>query len=226
MSETVKEMFGRIAPTYDLANRVLSARRDVAWRRAALRLLKAPPGDVLDLACGTFDLSLEAIASGHALRVHGCDFSLPMLKAGTAKRSATAISAAAGDALHLPYASGAFDAAMVAYGWRNFGDPAGSLAELARVLKPRGEILILEFFRPVRLWPKVFYGTFGRVMMPLVGGLVSGDRAAYTYLNASITTFVSIDEAEALLRSAGFGQLRRHACFGGVSHALAATKEA
>jgi demethylmenaquinone methyltransferase/2-methoxy-6-polyprenyl-1,4-benzoquinol methylase len=226
MSETVKQMFGRIAPTYDLANRVLSARRDVAWRRNALDLLQGAPGDCLDLACGTFDFALEALARQRARRIHGCDFSLPMLQAGAAKRAGRPLSATTGDALRLPYASGAFDTAMVAYGWRNFGDPAAALTELARVLRPGGELLILEFFRPVRLWPRLFYGTFGRVMMPLVGGLVSGDRAAYSYLNKSISSFLSIDEAEALLGAAGFSGMRRLACFGGVSHALAGTKGA
>jgi demethylmenaquinone methyltransferase/2-methoxy-6-polyprenyl-1,4-benzoquinol methylase len=226
MSETVKQMFGRIAPTYDLANRVLSARRDVAWRRQALELLHGSPGECLDLACGTFDLSLEALVRGKAKRIHGCDFSLPMLQAGAAKRAGQELSATTGDALHLPFASAAFDTAMVAYGWRNFGDPVASLAELGRVLRPGGELLILEFFRPVRWWPRLFYGTFGRIVMPLVGGMVSGDREAYSYLNKSIANFLSIDEAEAALRTGGFGDLRRHACFGGVSHALAATKAA
>jgi demethylmenaquinone methyltransferase/2-methoxy-6-polyprenyl-1,4-benzoquinol methylase len=224
MSETVKQMFGRIAPTYDLANRVLSARRDVAWRRRALKLIEGDPADVLDLACGTFDLALEALARGKARRVHGCDFSLPMLRAGTAKRAGVPISAATGDALRLPYASGSFDAAMVAYGWRNFGDAAASLAELARVLRPGGQLLILDFFRPVRLWPKLFYATFGRVIFPVVGGMVSGDSAAYRYLNDSIAAFVSVDEAEALFAQAGFARVRRRSCVGGVSHALAGTR--
>jgi demethylmenaquinone methyltransferase/2-methoxy-6-polyprenyl-1,4-benzoquinol methylase len=224
MSETVKAMFGRIAPTYDLANRVLSARRDVAWRRKALKLIAGEPGDVLDLACGTFDLALEAIARGKAKRVHGCDFSLPMLRAGTAKRAGAAVSATTGDALRLPYASGAFDAAMVAYGWRNFGDPAASLAELARVLRPGGQLLVLEFFRPVNLWPKLFYGTFGRVVFPVVGGMVSGDSAAYRYLNDSIARFVSIGEAEALFARTGFTRVEKRSCFGGVSHAVVGTK--
>jgi demethylmenaquinone methyltransferase/2-methoxy-6-polyprenyl-1,4-benzoquinol methylase len=219
-SQTVKAMFGRIAPTYDLANTVLSARRDAAWRRRALGLFEGRSAEVLDLACGTFDLSREALRRGVAGRVHGCDFCVPMLQAGQAKRQGLAITACAGDALHLPFADRTFDAAMVAYGWRNFGDPAAALAELARVLVPGGQLMILEFFRPVRWWPRLFYGTFGRVMLPLVGGMVSGDREAYSYLNASIAGFVAIDEAEALFTAAGFGSLKRRACFGGVSHAL------
>src|SRR4051812_11943362 len=129
MSEAVKDMFGRIAPKYDLANRVLSARRDVAWRRTALAMLEGSPADVLDLACGTFDLSLKALERGKAARVHGCVFSRRMLVAGGAKRAGRQVTAAVGDALRLPYADASFDAAMVAYGWRNFGDPALALVE-------------------------------------------------------------------------------------------------
>ncbi len=223
-SEAVKDMFGRIAPKYDLANRVLSARRDVAWRRTALAMLEGSPNDVLDLACGTFDLALEALARGKAARVHGCDFSRPMLVAGAGKRTGAPISAAVGDALRLPYADASFDAAMVAYGWRNFGDPARSLAELSRVLKPGGQLLILEFFRPTRLWPRFFYATFGRFVFPAIGGLIAGDSAAYRYLDHSIRRFVSIDEAERLLADAGFPAPRRATFFGGVSHALVAAK--
>ena len=221
-SEAVKSMFGRIAPKYDLLNRVLSARRDVGWRRKALSLWSGTPADVLDLACGTFDLGLEAIQQGKATRVHGCDFCQPMLVAGAAKRAGAPVSAAVGDALHLPYADAAFDGAMVAYGWRNFGDPAAAAVELRRVLRPGGQLLILEFFKPERLWPKVFYGTFGRVVFPTVGGVLAGDASAYTYLNQSIKRFLSIAQADQTLRAAGFTNTRWVSFFGGVSHGVAA----
>lgn len=224
MTEAVKALFGRIAPRYDLLNRVLSARRDVAWRRAALDLIEVPPGEVLDLACGTFDLGLEALARGKARRIHGSDFCQPMLVAGAAKRSGRPVSASVGDAMHLPFADGAFDCAMVAYGWRNFPDPAASLAELHRVLRPGGELLILEFFRPERLWPRVFYGTFGKIVFPLVGGMLAGDASAYRYLNDSIARFVSVAEAGDLLARQGFTAQRWLSFFGGVSHAVVARK--
>ena len=218
----VKSMFGRIAPKYDLLNRVLSARRDVAWRRKALSLWQGTPGDVLDLACGTFDLGLEALAQGKAKRVHGCDFCQPMLVAGAAKRSGQPVSAAVGDALHLPYADGSFDGAMVAYGWRNFGDPAASARELRRVLRPGGQLLILEFFKPVGWWPKTFYGSFGRVVFPTVGGVLAGDASAYRYLNDSIKRFLATDEADRVLLAAGFRNTRWVSFFGGVSHGVVA----
>ena len=218
----VQGMFGRIAHRYDLLNRVLSARRDVAWRRAALNMWSGTPEDVLDLACGTFDLGLEAVALGKSRRVHGCDFCQPMLVAGAAKRAGRPVTASVGDALRLPYADGAFDGAMAAYGWRNFGDPLASAQELRRVLRPGGQVLIVEFLRPTHWWPKTFYATFGAAVFPAVGGLLAGDATAYRYLNDSIKRFVSLPEAVQILERAGFTDVRSLSFFGGVSHALAA----
>ncbi len=220
-SKDVQAMFGRIAGRYDLLNRVLSARLDLRWRRIAVNLLPEGRGEALDLACGTFDLGLAALRQGRAARIHGCDFSVPMLAAGTAKRRGLALSAAAGDALRLPYADAAFDVAMVAYGWRNFGDPLASARELRRVLRPGGHLLILEFFRPVRWFPKAFYATFGRGVFPLAGSLLAGDRTAYRYLHDSVQGFVSTSEAERHLLTAGFAAPRWQAFSGGVSHAVA-----
>lgn len=224
MSEPVKALFGRIATRYDLLNRVLSARRDVAWRRAALDLVDARPGIALDLACGTFDLGLEALARGKALAVHGSDFCQPMLVAGAAKRAGRPVSASVGDAARLPFADGAFDLAMVAYGWRNFPDAAQSLRELKRVLRPGGQLLVLEFYRPERWWPRFFYGTFGRYVFPAVGGLLAGDASAYRYLNDSIARFLSVAEADDLLVREGFPMRRWLPFFGGVSHAVVAER--
>jgi demethylmenaquinone methyltransferase / 2-methoxy-6-polyprenyl-1,4-benzoquinol methylase len=220
-SKQVQAMFGRIAGRYDLLNRVLSARLDLRWRRIALGLLPEGDGEALDLACGTFDLGLMALSQQRAARVHGCDFCVPMLSAGAGKRQGRPLSAAAGDALRLPYADAAFDVAMVAYGWRNFGDPLASARELRRVLRPGGHLLILEFFRPVRWWPKTFYATFGRGVFPIAGAVLAGDRSAYRYLHDSVQGFVSTAEADVHLREAGFGDARWRAFSGGVSHAVA-----
>jgi demethylmenaquinone methyltransferase/2-methoxy-6-polyprenyl-1,4-benzoquinol methylase len=222
MSEAVKALFANIAPKYDLLNRVLSARNDVRWRRRILREVAGAPTDVLDLACGTFDLGLEALAQGKAKYVHGCDFCQPMLVAGTDKRKGHPLSASVGDALHLPFADGSFDLAMVAYGWRNFGDPRLALRELARVLRPGGQLLILEFFRPTSWWPKTFYGSFGKVVFPLVGGTLTGNAGAYRYLNDSIARFLSREEADDAIAEAGFTSQRWVSFFGGVSHGVVA----
>lgn len=225
MSDAVRSMFARIAGRYDLLNRVLSLGIDVRWRRTALALLRDDGHNrALDLACGTFDLALAALAAGKAARVDGCDFCAPMLAAGAGKRAGRPVSATVGDALRLPYADGAFDLAMVAYGWRNFGDPATSLAELRRVLRPGGQLLILEFFRPTGWWPRTFYATFGRAIFPAAGALLAGDAAAYRYLGRSIAGFLSASEAESLLARQGFTAQRWAPLSGGISHAMAADR--
>lgn len=222
MSQAVEQMFGQIAHRYDLVNRLLSARRDVAWRRVALSFLPDPPGVVLDLATGTGDLGAEALAYGKARVVHGADFCVPMLRAGDQRRTqAGRFSATAGDALKLPYVDHCFDAAMVAYGWRNFDDLSASLSELKRVLKPGGTLIILEFFRPQSMWTRCFHRLFATVA-PIMGALFAGNRQAYAYLHRSIQGFVSVDEAAALLEQAGYDNLRWRRFFGGVSHVVAA----
>ncbi len=224
MSETVKALFANIAPKYDLLNRVLSARNDVRWRKRILKLVRGAPDDVLDLACGTFDLGLEALQQGKAKRVHGCDFCQPMLVAGAEKRQGHPLSASVGDALHLPFADGSFDLAMVAYGWRNFGDPQAAIHELARVLRPGGQLLILEFFRPTSWWPKMFYGSFGKIVFPVVGGTLAGNASAYRYLNDSIAQFLSQEEATNTITAGGFSEQRWESFFGGISHGVVAQR--
>lgn len=220
MSEAVHGMFAGIADRYDLANRLLSCGRDVAWRKGALRMFEGSPRRVLDLACGTFDLALDALDQGKAGIVHGTDFCQPMMEAGAAKRLGRPITATTGDALHLPYADGAFDAAMVAYGWRNFDDKLAALRELRRVLQPDGQLLVLEFFRPERWWPRLFHASFGRFAIPLMGGVITGERAAYRYLYTSIQDFLTTTEATALFAQAGFAPPRWLSCFGGISHGV------
>jgi demethylmenaquinone methyltransferase/2-methoxy-6-polyprenyl-1,4-benzoquinol methylase len=222
MSDQVKAIFTAVAPRYDLLNRVLSARNDVRWRRQALALVEGPCPDALDLACGTFDLGLEALAQGRALRVHGSDFCAPMLVAGAAKRRGHAITASVGDALQLPFADAAFDLVMIAYGWRNVADPVRALTEVRRVLRPGGQLLILEFFRPQTWFARAFYATFGRFIFPLAGGALAGTADAYRYLNDSIGRFLSPPEAEQALIGVGFTVRAWRSFFGGISHAVVA----
>lgn len=223
MSRAVQEMFGAIAPRYDLMNRLLSAGRDVSWRRVALRMLPQPPGLVLDLATGTGELGAEALAGNYAKRVMGADFCVPMLQAGGRRWRSGHLSPTAADALNLPYADASFDAAMVSYGWRNFDDPARGLQELHRVLKPGGTLIIVEFFRPEWWWPACFHRGFS-VMAPVMGALFAGNGGAYAYLHRSIQGFLSVTEADALLLQEGFAQPRWHSFFGGISHAVAAQR--
>jgi demethylmenaquinone methyltransferase / 2-methoxy-6-polyprenyl-1,4-benzoquinol methylase len=222
VSQAVRDLFDGIAPRYDLVNRVLSARSDVRWRRRALGLIEGSGHRTLDLACGTGDFALAALGSGVAGTVHGCDFSRRMLSVAQGKAAGHALTLCAGDALDLPFADRAFDLVTIAYGWRNLDDPLAGLREMRRVLRPGGQLLILEFFRPCRWWPRVFYATFGRCAFPVVGGVVTGDASAYRYLNDSVRGFLSHDEALGAVAGAGFAALRWRSCFGGISHAVAA----
>jgi len=222
--DQVRGMFGRIAGRYDLLNRLLSARRDVAWRRHALSQLSNPPGLLVDLACGTYDVGLEALTQGLARQVIGLDFCLPMLVAGERKRRGKHLAASAGDCLRLPLADGCARTVTISYGWRNVADQTQAVAEMARILEPGGELLILEFFRPQRWWPRVFYATFGRWIFPAVGGLIAGDTAAYRYLHDSVQRFLRIDEALTVVTAQGFTQARAISYFGGISHAILARK--
>jgi demethylmenaquinone methyltransferase/2-methoxy-6-polyprenyl-1,4-benzoquinol methylase len=224
MSAAVRELFAGIARRYDLLNRVLSAGSDLRWRRQAIDLLDRPGGLVLDLACGTFDLGLDALARGRARRIIAGDFCLPMLQAGRGKICARPLAPLCNDAHHLPLADGCLDAVIMAYGWRNCDDPEAVLREIHRVLRPGGQLLLLEFFRPTRLWPRCFYATFGRLVFPLLGALLAGDAAAYSYLRRSIVGFYSRAEADRVVAATGFDRLRWRCFFGGISHAVHARR--
>ena len=222
MSEAVHDMFARIAKRYDLANRILSAGSDKRWRKHSLKMLNGDDLEILDLASGTFDLSLDALKNGKARYVHGVDFCAPMLHAGTHKRQDKPISACAGDGMLLPFADHSVDVVMMAYGWRNMDDAKVCLMEMKRVLKPGGQVLLLEFFKPTSWWPRFFYGTFGRFIFPIIGGLVSGDSSAYRYLYTSIQRFMTCAEADAVLKDCGFTGMTWKRFFGGISHAVVA----
>ncbi len=204
----VRAMFERIAPRYDSANRVMSVGIDVMWRRKAMKPLLAGLGDsprILDLGAGTLDGARAIVGRKPGATVAAADFAKEMLKVGRAKLAPDdkRIGTHAADGHRLPYTTGAFDAAFSAFCVRNLADLPVALAELRRVVRPGGTVVILEFFRPLtqRLFLDKFYNA--RVL-PLIGWAISGDRDAYRYLPASIERFVSRDAFEGLLRAAGF----------------------
>ena len=206
----VRGMFDRIAGRYDAANRVMSVGIDVLWRRKAMRALLAdlgPTPRLLDLGAGTLDGALEIVRRCPGARVAGADFAREMLKVGVGKLGGqrASIAAHAADGHHLPYRDGAFDGAFSGFCVRNLRDVPRALGELRRVVKPGGPVVILEFFRPART--RLFFDRFynGRVL-PLIGWAVTGDRAAYQYLPASIERFLTRPDFEAALRTAGFAQ--------------------
>jgi len=203
MTARVRTMFDGIAPTYDALNRVLSLGIDQSWRRRAVRALGPVAGRrVVDVCAGTLDLSREAERAG--ARVVASDFAQLMLVRGAGKARAPRVRA---DALRLPFADRAFDGALCGFGLRNLDDPRRGLAEMRRLLRPGARLVVLDFFRPRRAVTCAVQSLYNRRVLPLVGGIVSGDREAYRYLAASIDRFATREEAEALAREVGFARV-------------------
>lgn len=213
--ELVRDMFSRIAPTYDLANRVLSLGVDKVWRRRALAALgDAARGDVLDLCAGTLDLTLAL--TGHARSVTAVDFAAPMLAVGRARlpaRSTTEVTVLVGDAMALDLPDRAFDGGVCGFGLRNVADLPRTLAEVHRVLRPGGVFVVLEFFRPTTALARLFHVGFNRVVLPVVGGLISGDAGAYRYLARSMEAWVDRAEFATLAGQAGLEVVRSRSLF-------------
>lgn len=204
-------MFGAIARSYDLNNRLHSFGRDQAWRRAAVRLADVKPTDrVLDCACGTGDLT-RAFADAGAKAVTGLDFTPEMLDIARSRRlspqesTAENISYVQGDAQNLPFDDESFDIVSIAFGIRNVARPPQALAEFRRVLRPGGRLIILEFGRP-RLAPIRFLNNiYTRHIMPRTASLISRDKSgAYRYLPRSVETFLSVSEMSDAMTAAGF----------------------
>jgi demethylmenaquinone methyltransferase/2-methoxy-6-polyprenyl-1,4-benzoquinol methylase len=201
--EAVRSMFDRIAPVYDVMNRVMTAGLDLHWRRLAA-LAAVHPGDrVLDGACGTGDLAVADVRAG-AGSVVGVDFSARMLE--RARRKAPGIEWVEGDLLALPFEEASFDAATVGFGVRNVADLEGALRELRRVLRPGGRLAILEITQPRGVLKPFFEVWFDRVV-PLLGRLLPGG-SAYSYLPQSVTRFPKAEELAALLERTGFTNVR------------------
>lgn len=198
--DAVRTMFDRIAPVYDLMNRVMTVGLDRRWRRATVAAVVRPGDRVLDACCGTGDLAVEAEREGG--HVVGLDFSGAML--ARARRKSTTIEWVQGDLLALPYADASFDAATVGFGVRNVADLRAALLELRRVLKPGGRLGILEITQPRGPLEPFFSLWFDRIV-PLLGRVVPGGKA-YTYLPASVRRFPAAEELATLIDESGFGE--------------------
>jgi demethylmenaquinone methyltransferase/2-methoxy-6-polyprenyl-1,4-benzoquinol methylase len=209
-AEGVRTMFDRIAPVYDLMNRVMTAGLDLRWRRITAESVVRRGDRVLDACCGTGDLAAAASRAGGM--VTGLDFSPRMLE--RARRKLPSATWVEGDLLALPFADGSFDVATVGFGVRNVADLEGSLAELRRVLAPGGRVAVLEITQPRGVLAPFYRVWFDRIV-PLLGKLLKGG-AAYTYLPASVRRFPGPDELAALLRAAGFGGVEYRTFAGGI----------
>lgn len=211
--ERVWQMFDRIAPRYDLLNRLLSFRQDVVWRRRMMRQL--PPGSdlrLLDLATGTADQILSLIDAGPSVAsAVGIDMSEGMLEVGRRKIADRALAERVvlktGDAMAIPESDAMFDVATMSFGIRNVLDVPTALRDIRRVLKPGGRALILEFSRPTNPIFRPLYLFYLRHLLPVIGGWLSGDATAYRYLNQTIETFPSGRDFCALMEDAGFTQV-------------------
>ena len=210
-AEGVRSMFDRIAPVYDLMNRVMTVGLDQRWRRLTVREVVAPGDRVLDGCCGTGDLAVAARKAG-AGEVVGLDFSGRMLE--RARKKEPAVEWIQGDLLELPFEDGSFDAATVGFGVRNVADLERGLAELRRVLRPGGRVGILEITRP-RGPLRLFYRLWFDVLIPLAGRILPGGKA-YTYLPASVRRFPGPDELAALLEAQGFERVAYRRLGGGI----------
>lgn len=233
----VRTLFGRIAGRYDVMNRLMTLGRDRSWRRYTVRQLglgapvsdagePLPPKIILDVATGTGDLALEVVDQHSEATVIGLDFAPEMLNlartkqarflarrvagGGTRPSRPAADSALwlAGDALHLPFPAASFDAVVTGFALRNVVDIPATFAEMARVTRPGGRLACLEIAMPRapvfrRLFRLYFFG-----LVPLIGGLITGQRAAYTYLPHSVAALISPDEIAAVMRQAGWIMVR------------------
>jgi demethylmenaquinone methyltransferase/2-methoxy-6-polyprenyl-1,4-benzoquinol methylase len=214
----VRDMFGLIARRYDLMNRLMTLGRDRAWRRYTVsQALGSSPNprasdgragklQVLDVATGTGDLALEVLRQQPAAHIVGVDFVSQMLSLAKLKTETTGETASltAGDALHLPFHRGQFDAVVTGFALRNVTDIPAAFTEMARVTRPGGRVACLEIAKPrTPLFRHLFALYFYR-MVPLLGGVITGQRAAYTYLPHSLTAFLTPDEIAEVMWHTGW----------------------
>lgn len=204
----VARMFDSISGNYDFLNHFLSAGIDIRWRRKAIKLLAdGNPKLILDVATGTGDFAVEAL-SLHPDKVIGVDISEGMLEVGRKKMKERGfdpkIELMSGDSENLPFEENKFDAVIVAFGVRNFENLEKGLAEMRRVLKPGGRMVVLEFSKPKMFPVKQLYNFYFRFILPKIGKLVSRDPAAYTYLPESVQAFPDGEKFIYILDQLGF----------------------
>ena len=204
----VQDMFARIAPRYDLMNRLMTAGQDGRWRRDVIRRAGVPPGGaLLDLGTGTGDLALEARRQSPDSRSIAADFTLEMMQVGQSRPGADLLRWSAADTLDLPFPDDVFDAVVSGFLMRNVGDIARALGEQYRVLKPGGRLVVLDTTRPPEnfLSPSIRFHL--HVIIPTLGRLITGHGEAYTYLPESTENFLRAEELVAYMSRAGFRKI-------------------
>lgn len=225
----VERMFNHIAPTYDQLNHTLSMGIDRSWRRKAIHTLRPyHPQQILDIATGTGDFAILACRELQPQFLIGADISEGMMEVGREKVQqaglADKVSFAREDCTALSFADATFDAVTVAFGVRNFEHLDIALGEMCRVLRPNGHLVILELSTPDRFPMKQLFTLYSKVVMPLIGKLISKDNSAYTYLPESIRAFPQGEVMQRSIRNAGFSQVRFRRLTFGICTLYVATK--
>ncbi len=237
--ENIQQMFDGIAPSYDRLNHIMSLGVDKLWRKRAVKEIIGTDsglGDrrrsalkVLDVACGTGDSTIDiAKAGGSGISVIGADISSGMMslvmekaaRAGVTDRIRLMVA----DGTALPFEDGSFDVVTCSFGIRNFEDKAAGLREFFRVLKPGGRLVILELSVPSKPWLRKLYDIYFMHVMPLIGGIISGDKAAYKYLPASVHAFPAAPVFTGMVSAAGFRDARFQALTFGLCTMYVATR--
>lgn len=204
----IAAMFDRISPKYDALNHLLSFNVDKVWRRKTAKVVaKSNPKAILDLATGTADLAIELAKRNPQARIIGVDFSEKMLAIGKEKvlqqNFEDQIELVQGDAANLPFPDNSFDAVTIAFGVRNFEDLDKGLSEILRVVKPEGQVVILEFSNPEKFPVKQVYRLYFKYILPKIGKWISKDKSAYSYLPASVEKFPKPDDFLRILSNKG-----------------------
>jgi demethylmenaquinone methyltransferase / 2-methoxy-6-polyprenyl-1,4-benzoquinol methylase len=217
----VRRIFSEIAPRYDLLNHLLSFNIDKRWRARALAALEwraDPDGVYVDLCAGTLDVSAQlARQRGFSGTIIGADFAEPMLRAGAPKVAGARVAPVVGDALDLPLRDGTASGAVVAFGIRNLASLDDGLREVARVLRPGGRFVILEFSTPRVPIVRTAYRAYFHHVLPAIGALVSGHPTAYRYLPASVDRFPEAAELAERMHAAGFAEVEWSALSFGIA---------
>ena len=219
--EIVEGIFNDIAPKYDLLNHLLSMNIDKRWRKKAMKFIgKDEKGHLLDVACGTGDFSIAAYRAG-VKRITGIDISVNMVNIGRKKIEEAGLAACidlqVGDSEKMVFPDGQFDVVTVAFGVRNFEHLEAGLREMQRVLKKGGKVIILEFSMPEHFPMKQMYKFYFRHILPSIGGWISGNKNAYTYLPESVMKFPQGQQFLAIMESCGFRNPLQKKLSGGIA---------
>jgi demethylmenaquinone methyltransferase/2-methoxy-6-polyprenyl-1,4-benzoquinol methylase len=229
-AQAVREMFAGIATKYDFLNHFLSVNIDKRWRRLVRQRLEKELGNkkalILDVACGTGDLSVELQQHGQA-KVIGTDFCRPMLAIAAEKNSKNNLSIPylEGDGMNLAFEDGIFDAVTIAFGLRNFSNWLDGLKELHRIIKKGGKLVILEFSTPMVPGFKQIFNLYFTQILPRIGGVVSGSRGAYEYLPDSVSRFPNQKNLAKMMSEIGFTAVDYKNLTGGIAAIHMGTKE-